>query len=142
MSDFKGNLPTFIEGTGAGTIADALGSPPIKGEDGYMIRVDGEEKILNPKQAAITGNLSADEIAYGAMRWNDDNRKMMSSVRRPTAIENNTEAKLDEVIAAVKDIHITEHHTSVDAMRNMATIVVKDTNRIERTHKREGGAFS
>ena len=35
----------------------------MSGEDGYAIRVDGSEKILNPKLSGMTGNLTTGEIA-------------------------------------------------------------------------------
>lgn len=141
LIEFLGNIPKFIEGTGAGTIADVLGKPHLNtSEDQYLVRTDGREKILNPKQAAMTGNLSADEIAYGAMRWHGDKKMMGSVVKRNSEppVQNNNK----EIVDAIKDIKITEHKTSVDAMRNVAKIEIKDANRIERTHKRVGGTFS
>jgi hypothetical protein len=55
-------LPTFYEGTET-TVADALGRPHLNtSKDSYIIRADGQEKILNPSQSARTGNKTTEEI--------------------------------------------------------------------------------
>lgn len=62
LTAFVGSLPTFYEGTDT-TIADALGNPHLQGKDGYVVRVDGSEKVLNPYLSAKTGNLTTRDIA-------------------------------------------------------------------------------
>ena len=56
------SLPTFFTGTD-GTIAESLGSPQLSGRDGYVVRVDGGEKVLNKKLSDKTGTLNTKEIA-------------------------------------------------------------------------------
>jgi tape measure domain-containing protein len=56
------SLPTFIDGTET-NIASALGKPHLQGQDGYIVRVDGSEKVLNPQLSAMTGNMTTMEIA-------------------------------------------------------------------------------
>jgi tape measure domain-containing protein len=56
------SIPTFIDGTET-NIASALGKPQLQGQDGYIVRVDGSEKILNPQLSAMTGNMTTMEIA-------------------------------------------------------------------------------
>ena len=62
LTAFVGQLPTFYEGTDT-TIKDALGNPHLQGKDGYVVRVDGSEKVLNPYLSAKTGNLTTRDIA-------------------------------------------------------------------------------
>lgn len=62
LTAFVGSLPTFYEGTDT-TIKDALGNPHLQGKDGYVVRVDGSEKVLNPYLSAKTGNLTTRDIA-------------------------------------------------------------------------------
>jgi len=62
LNQFVASLPTFIDGTET-NIASALGSPHLQGQDGYVVRVDGSEKILNPQLSAMTGNMTTMEIA-------------------------------------------------------------------------------
>jgi hypothetical protein len=42
-----------------------MGQPMFSGKDGYVIRVDGNEKILNPYQSAMTGNATTNDIVNG-----------------------------------------------------------------------------
>jgi tape measure domain-containing protein len=56
------SIPTFIDGTET-NIASALGKPQLQGQDGYLVRVDGSEKVLNPQLSAMTGNMTTMEIA-------------------------------------------------------------------------------
>jgi tape measure domain-containing protein len=62
LSQFINSLPTFIDGTET-NIASALGKPHLQGQDGYLVRVDGSEKVLNPQLSAMTGNMTTMEIA-------------------------------------------------------------------------------
>lgn len=62
LSQFVRSLPTFYKGTET-DVKTALGNPDIQGRDGYIVRVDGSEKILNPKLSAMTGNMTTYEIA-------------------------------------------------------------------------------
>jgi TP901 family phage tail tape measure protein len=57
-------LPGFYKGTET-TVEAALGKPNFGGKDGYLIRADGKEKILNPKLSSMTGNATTDEIVNG-----------------------------------------------------------------------------
>jgi TP901 family phage tail tape measure protein len=62
LTSFINSLPTFYEGTET-TVGEALGSPQMQGKDGYIVRVDGSEKVLNPELSKMTGSLTTYEIA-------------------------------------------------------------------------------
>lgn len=62
LSAFIGALPTYFDGTDT-TIADSLGKPQLQGRDGYIVRVDGSEKVLNPQLSKMTGDMTTYEIA-------------------------------------------------------------------------------
>jgi TP901 family phage tail tape measure protein len=62
IESFINTMPAFIDGTNT-TVADSLGAPMMSGEDGYAIRVDGREKILNPELSGMTGNMTTGQIA-------------------------------------------------------------------------------
>ena len=62
LNQFVASLPTFIDGTET-NIAESLGKAHMQGQDGYIVRVDGSEKVLNPKLSAMTGNMTTYEIA-------------------------------------------------------------------------------
>jgi TP901 family phage tail tape measure protein len=62
LTAFINSLPTFYTGTER-TIGESLGAPNLKGKDGYIVRVDGSEKVLNPELSRMTGNMTTFEIA-------------------------------------------------------------------------------
>lgn len=62
LNAFINSLPTFYTGTER-TIAESLGNPNLSGKDGYIVRVDGSEKVLNPELSKMTGNMTTFEIA-------------------------------------------------------------------------------
>lgn len=62
LTAFINSLPTFFTGTDR-TISESLGAPNMSGKDGYIVRVDGSEKVLNPELSRMTGNMTTFEIA-------------------------------------------------------------------------------
>ena len=62
LTAFINSLPSFYTGTER-TIAESLGAPNMSGKDGYIVRVDGSEKVLNPELSKMTGNMTTFEIA-------------------------------------------------------------------------------
>jgi hypothetical protein len=66
LMGFIRSIPGFYEGTET-TVADSLGKQHLNtSKDGYIVRVDGSEKILNPEQSRLTGNLTTDQITNAA----------------------------------------------------------------------------
>ena len=68
LRQFVSALPGFYEGTDT-TVSDALGAPFMGGKDGYVVRVDGSEKILNPSHSRMTGNMTTSEIAQVSQEY-------------------------------------------------------------------------
>jgi len=105
LSQFVKSLPTFYKGTET-DVKTALGNPDLQGKDGYIVRVDGSEKILNPKLSAMTGNMTTYEIAKLA----EGHRlgKMVKSGDGAIQIKNNWETnllidKLDSLQKTIRD---------------------------------------
>ena len=63
LQQFLSTIPAFYEGTDT-TVASALGAPDVSGRDGYVVRVDGREKVLNPTLSDMTGAMTTNEIAH------------------------------------------------------------------------------
>lgn len=64
-------IPTFYKGTHT-DVADALGKPHLNTKkDGYLIRADGKEKILNPGQASRTKGMTTEDITRAAEMSNN-----------------------------------------------------------------------
>lgn len=104
LSSFINSLPTFYEGTET-TVAEALGSPQMQGKDGYVVRVDGSEKVLNPELSKMTGNLSTYEIAKISSDYLK-NKNMDSGAQRLEINQFNDGVlikKIDELNATIKN---------------------------------------
>jgi len=100
----------FIEGTE--NVERDLSSNKIhSGQDGYMIAVDGKERIFNPKQNAKIGDISNDEAAQILADYNsgklfnygDTVQPLMPMVSQPIDMSE-TNALLMEVKQAVQNI--------------------------------------
>ena len=86
-------IPTFITGTGEKDVAEVLGKPQLQGQDGYIIRVDGNEKILNPKQSDEYDkimSLNVPQIKQNSLdlRW-QSNEALLNEVKNLTEIMKN-----------------------------------------------------
>lgn len=68
LQQFLSTIPAFYEGTDT-TVASALGAPQMSGRDGYVVRVDGQEKILNPTLSKMTGDMNTEQIAKVAQDY-------------------------------------------------------------------------
>lgn len=103
LSAFIGALPTYFDGTDT-TIADSLGKPQLQGRDGYIVRVDGSEKVLNPELSRMTGDMTTYEIAKLAedkLRGN-----IISRGEGGVAIMNNT-WQTELIVSELKDLKNT-----------------------------------
>jgi hypothetical protein len=105
LTAFVGSLPTFYEGTDT-TIKDALGNPHLQGKDGYVVRVDGSEKVLNPYLSAKTGNLTTRDIAQiaedrlkGKLTYSHEGASSNLSAWQLIGISD----KLDELTSVIKN---------------------------------------
>ena len=114
------SLPAFFEGTNEKTVGEVLGKPDIAGRDGYIVRVDRDETILNA----------------------DRTREYHASLKEPDAqpVENNAVLKkLDGIADAIasKPVYMGRDYNATER----AVIDTVETRlRITRTH-RKGGVF-
>ncbi len=87
----------FYEGTE--NVAKSLGKPDVKGKDGYIIRVDGQERILNPSQnASIPSGMSNEELVKAAQEYQAGNT--WSFMPKVTPVQNINNIDLSEVVAS------------------------------------------
>ena len=87
----------FYEGTE--NVAKSLGKPDVKGKDGYIIRVDGQERILNPSQnASIPSGMSNEELVRAAQEYQAGNT--WSFMPKVTPVQNINNIDLSEVVAS------------------------------------------
>jgi hypothetical protein len=121
LSQFIKTLPTFYQGTET-DVRTALGSPDFQGKDGYVVRVDGSEKILNPKLSAMTGNMTTYEIAKLA----EEHRmgKLIKAGEGAIQVNNNWETslllnKLDSLEQTIKN----KVETNVDSLATDTLVI-------------------
>lgn len=113
LEQFAKSLPAFIEGTE--NVGESLGKPQLSGRDGHIIRVDGDERIVDPENNRKYGGMSNDEAANIIERYRLG--KMMDGYHIIGASNNVDtkllESKLDDVKKAIinkpeTDINIGE----------------------------------
>jgi len=114
------SIPTFFEGTNEKTVGEVLGKPDIAGRDGYIVRVDRDETILNA----------------------ENTRQYHASLKEPDLqpIENTAVLrKLDGIADAIasKPVYLGRDYNATER----AVIDTVETRlKITRTH-RKGGIF-
>lgn len=102
-------LPGFYEGTGDHkNVADALGMPHLnRARDQYIIAADGREKILNPEQSALTGDLTANQITDITNRYLTgklfDDRKISVETTDSMVVAAIFERKIDQLIKSIEE---------------------------------------
>lgn len=114
------SLPTFFDGTNEKTVGEVLGKPDIAGRDGYIVRVDRDETILNA----------------------DRTREYHASLKEPDAqpVENTAVLrKLDGIADAIasKPVYMGRDY---NATERAVIDTVETRHKIMKTH-RKGGVF-
>jgi TP901 family phage tail tape measure protein len=133
-------LPGFYEGTNT-TVADALGKPNLSsGKDGYLVRVDGAEKVLNPSMSARTGNMTTEEITRAAELYNSGALDYQMLIH-PKVQELNTPyqsnadilRKFDSLERTIKDKPILSD-LKFDELSKALIVAVEANGDLKRTH--------
>ena len=114
------SLPTFFEGTNEKTVGEVLGKPDIAGRDGYIVRVDRDETILNA----------------------DRTREYHASLKEPESqpVENTAVLrKLDGIADAIasKPVYLGRDY---NATERAVIDTIETRHKVMRTH-RKGGVF-
>lgn len=112
LNQFVAALPTFYEGTDT-TVGAALGAPMMSGRDGYVVRVDKDEKILNPTLSKMTGDLTTSEIAKIAQDYQTGkliNYGSAASIMPVPALSDAMLNKFDQVIEAIENAPTSEYN--------------------------------
>lgn len=69
---YRGLAKAIVQGAfyeGTESVEDSLGKPMFKGKDGYVIAVDGQERIFNPEHSKMVKGLSNKELAEIGNRY-------------------------------------------------------------------------
>jgi ssDNA-binding Zn-finger/Zn-ribbon topoisomerase 1 len=131
LLSFINSLPAFYEG--AERVGDEL-APTMKGKDGHIVRVDGDERILNPTHAKmIPKNMSNFELARLGQ---------MADKQANVTVSDNSQVvrELRELKQAIESKPVYDFQ--YDAVRDAVISVSEKKGKIERRIKKNSSFFS
>lgn len=133
LQAFVASLPAFYEGSER--VGDDL-NPTMSGKDGHLIRVDGDERILNPAQSKlIPKDMSNMQLA------------MLASNAQKTTTINGGNGNNAALISEIKDLkRITESKPvymgrDYDSNRKAITDTIASKGKLERRHRKNGSIW-
>lgn len=155
LAAFIKTLPTFYEGTE--NVGESLGQPQIAGKDGYIVRVDKAERIVDPATNKKLGGISNSDLGRMADSYKSmDMRPIVHSQisERTADLMNNSWAtnqavlqkfdKLEQstkaITRAIKNMPSTEWN--YDEMSDAVVQKVRTLDKIDRKHYRNGALFT
>ena len=155
LAAFIKTLPTFYEGTE--NVGESLGQPQIAGKDGYIVRVDKAERIVDPETNKKLGGISNSDLGRMAENYNStDMRPIVHSQisNRAAELMNNSwttnqavlqkfdklEQSTKAVTRAIKNMPSTEWN--YDEMSDAVVQKVRTLDKIDRKHYRNGALFT
>ena len=128
---------SFIEGT-ENVGRDLQGNKVHNGTDGYVVAVDGRERILNPEQNRQVGALSNDELANIAENYNKGllfNYGNITSQNTPQIIAPQIElTETNNLLRQLLDKPV--HQTNLDNLGNVVYTEIRNGVTKAITHKR------
>jgi hypothetical protein len=134
-------IPGFYKGTKT-TVKDALGAPQLSGRDGYVVRVDGSEKVLNPELSAKTGNMTTDEIVDRAvlhkMGVHEDHQfiePIIREIHQPFQTPQAMLKKLDSIEHAINNQPVYLGGEFINNYEYWQERIKKGTKTIKNLHK-------
>ena len=115
---------SFIEGT-ENVARDLSGNKIHNNEDGYLINVDGRERILNPKQNEMVGNLSNEDLAKLAY---DHNNGLLDTAKYGAFQSDSFAKNMQESALLMQTIALRKEIKGVkDAIENRPTTSIEFT---------------
>jgi hypothetical protein len=136
-----GTLQGFYEGTD--DVGKSLGKPQLSGKDGHIIRVDGKEQIWSAKDRAAVGFRDRDEIKdivsifdngilNDLMKYDKSNEVINPSAFAMNGMSIKMISKLEQISENIKGIKIPEGTVSVDEVKKLITLTIKNGNNIKK----------
>lgn len=126
---FVESLPGFFDGTE--NIAEALGAPDVAGKDGYIVRVDGSERVITGAQNSLIGSMGNAELAALAFAHRTGIRSIEAN--ETSGVER--EIKALQKIIAEKPTYLGKDY---DPIQRAIIDVVEKKGRIERNRRKPG----
>lgn len=117
LQAFVQSLPAFFTGTNEKTVGEALGKPNLPGRDGYIVRVDKNETILNAE------NTRAYHAGLRAETPKTETRQEAPIIG----------AKLDRVVSAIQSMPVYTGR-DYDATERAVIDTIESKNKVTRKH--------
>lgn len=121
---------SFIDGTES-VERDLKGNKVHNGKDGYVIAVDGDERIFNPSQNAKIGNISNDDAAQILHDYQKGLLFNYGSIEQPKAVLLNQNIALEETNTLLRELLSVErnkpvHQTNIDNLGNVINTEIRN----------------
>jgi len=121
---------SFIDGTES-VERDLKGNKVHNGKDGYVIAVDGDERIFNPSQNAKIGNISNDEAAQILHDYQKGLLFNYGNIEQPKAVLLNQNIALEETNTLLRELLSVErnkpvHQTNIDNLGNVINTEIRN----------------
>jgi TP901 family phage tail tape measure protein len=141
LMSFINSIPAFIEGTES--VEKSLKPSLNTGQDDYLIRVDGKERIMNPSQNKHLNGLSNEEVVQivreskavkGHSAGAVQNVKIADSFSASMRWQDNSQilSKFDELKNEIKNKPV--QYIAIDEVRKEIVEQIKSGNRMITTH--------
>tara|TARA_B100001287_G_C22686610_1_gene534242 strand:+ start:16182 stop:19943 length:3762 start_codon:yes stop_codon:yes gene_type:complete len=154
ITAFIQSLPTFIEGTE--NVGKSLGKPDLKGQDGYIVRVDANERIIDPKNNQKMSGIDNDtlgDIAYNyknntieTIGYNKLNNSAYEMLATNITVNHQLENQLkliaksnNKIISAIE--HIPHESWDYDKMSDAVIQKIKNQKKTEIRHFKNNSLY-
>jgi hypothetical protein len=130
----------FIDGT-ENVARDLKGNKVHNGQDGYVVAVDGNERIFNPSQNAKIGNISNDDAAQILHDYQKGVLFNYGNIEQPKGVLINQNIELRETNNLLKQLlSVTNnkpvHQTNIDNLGNIVHAEIRNGIAKVTTHRR------
>jgi hypothetical protein len=130
----------FIDGT-ENVARDLQGNKVHNGQDGYVVAVDGNERIFNPSQNAKIGNISNDDAAQILHDYQKGVLFNYGNIEQPKGVLINQNIELRETNNLLKQLlSVTNnkpvHQTNIDNLGNIVHAEIRNGIAKVTTHRR------
>jgi DNA repair exonuclease SbcCD ATPase subunit len=130
----------FIDGT-ENVARDLQGNKVHNGQDGYVVAVDGNERIFNPSQNAKIGNISNEDAAQILHDYQKGVLFNYGNIEQPKGVLINQNIELRETNNLLKQLlSVTNnkpvHQTNIDNLGNIVHAEIRNGIAKVTTHRR------
>lgn len=125
--DFAKGLTKFRHGTDT-IVAKEYGKPQMNGEDGYIARFDGREKILSPEWATPVANVPQADLVNGYLSY-ANGLSAKSMIEQFAKNATNTHDYSQEIVEELRNLQKIKQNDSTEMVFNSTIGVLEYTKK-------------